>query len=860
MTVRGEDIETLSYARLAQLAGRLAAGLVAAGVAAGEPVGLFAPNLPEWIAVRLAIGAAGAVGVAFDDLSTASEAAALIRDSGCRRLFTTRAHAHALRQAGLASGIDIHLLDAGSVQGGGAAGWRALLADSPAVLPAVGADAPASLVYTSGTTGPPKSFFLSHANFAANLEPLLAENLLMPEDRVLLPLPLHHVYPFLMGLLLPLASGATIVLIDAATGPKIVRALAAARVTSIIGVPRLYDALVRGLTGRIAARGRMAMLAFEALLGLSIWLRRAFGIRIGRRLFGGLHRQVGPWLRRLVSGGARLEPDLAWRLEGLGWEVFGGYGLAETASVFTGNLPGRQRLDSDGRPLGGNLRIADPDAEGVGEIQLKGPSVFSGYRNDPQANQAAFTADGWFRTGDLGRLDEDGYLHFAARAKEMIVLGGAKNVSPDELEKFYGAGAYVQEIAVLERKGTLVALVLPDFAALQAGAIKRVDDALRVELTALGTRLPSYQRLSGFAIVRAPLPRTRLGKYQRFLLPRIYEDASKGIPAEPPPLSEADKALLASSPAREVWDYLRARFGPGRVRLDANPQLDLGIDSLEWITITLELQARLGIALDEEDIAGIVTIRDLLRVAAAAAPAPAAGPAGPKLAPDQLRWLEPPGAGSRALGVALYGVNRLLMRVFFRLRAEGLQHLPPRGPYLIVANHASDLDPLALAASLPLAAMRSVHWGGEITRLFSSALARALCRAANVFPVDERAPASSLALAAAVLEQGGVLIWFPEAWRSPTGELQRFLPGIGKLVAESKAPVVPALIRGTFEALPRGRHFPRPAPVRVRFGNAIDPAELGVAEGKTPDYARIAESLRAAVARLAEPGARAERR
>src|SRR3989304_2669256 len=152
-----------------------------------------------------------------------------------------------------------------------------------------------------------------------------------------------------------------------------------------------------------------------------------------------------------------------------------GTGSPKPPPCFPGNCPA-----GGGLPLGGGeLRITDPDEQGVGEIQLRGPSVFAGYRNDVDANRAAFMEDGWFRTGDLGFVDKDGFLPFTARAKEMIVLGGAKNVSPEELEKFYGRSAYIQEIAILERNGTLAALVLPNFGALQAGAIKRIDDAPR---------------------------------------------------------------------------------------------------------------------------------------------------------------------------------------------------------------------------------------------------------------------------------------------------------------------------------------------------------------------------------------------
>src|SRR5690606_21261363 len=288
---------------------------------------------------------------------------------------------------------------------------------------------------------------------------------------------------------------------------------------------------------------------FRALLGLSRNARK-LGIRLGPALFGSLHRQFGPSLRLLISGGARLNPNEMLQLEALGWEVLSGYGLAETASIFTGNRPGQKRFGSEGRPLGdGQIRIAKAEGDGAGggEIQRKGTSVFSGYRNNDEANAEAFTEDGWFRTGDLGHLDDHGSLYVTGRAKELIVLGGGKNVFPEEIEKVYAESPYIQEIAVLERQGALVALIRPEMTEIQKGGNLNVADVIRVAVAEQSQKLPSFERLAGFAIAREPLPRTRLGKYQRFLLPDLYEAALAGrdrpTPAE---ISAEDRALLDS--------------------------------------------------------------------------------------------------------------------------------------------------------------------------------------------------------------------------------------------------------------------------------------------------------------------------
>jgi len=843
----GGQAQTRSYGDLATDSMRLASGLADAGLLPGTPVALWAPNCPEWVIVRLALGALSALAITIDDLAGPQDAAAILRDAGCRYLFTTAAHASALKPR--KRQVTIFIIDQSAESRSPLRDWRGLLADETRPLVAAGTDDPAALVYTSGTTGAPKCFTLTSANIWANLSALREEHLIGPADRVLLPLPLHHVYPFVIGLLMPLISGATVVLPEAVAGAELAHALRAAQVSAVVGVPRLYAAIFAAVDAGVAARGAWFHRGFRALLAVSRWLRHGFGIRVGRWVFRGLHARFAPDLRLLVVGGARIDPDLAWKLEALGWLVLSGYGLAETASMFTGNLPRRQRIGSEGRALQrGEVRIAVPDPSGVGEIELKGPNVFSGYRNNPQATRSAFTADGWFQTGDLGTLDADGFLSVTGRATELIVLGGGKHFFPEDLERKYAASPFVEEIAVLEQAGSLVALVRPNIEAMQAAGRLAIEDALRVSLAEISRDLPAYQRLAGFAIARVPLPRTRLGKYRRFLLPELYRAARTGAATQPEELSAEDRAFLAASPAHEVWELLRTRYPTRFSSLDASPLLDLGIDSLERLSLALELEARFHIRVNEADLAETETVRDLLQaIATAAQSAPISGEeAEPSLLPPLLR---PVGPAGRLVGLAAYGVTWLIMRLVFRLRTAGRDALPPPGSYIVVANHVSDLDPLALAAALPYRHMRKVFWGGDAAYLFWIPFSGPFWRALHVFPVDERKPAEALARASTVLAAGNALIWFPEGWRSPTGELQRFLPGIGKIVAETGRPVVPAYIQGTFEALPRGRKWPRLHPVALRFGA---PIEFHATPGASPEeqYTHIAQKLHDTVASL----------
>lgn len=828
-----------AYAELAGDALALAAGLRAAGARPGDHAVLIGASGLDWITVYLGLMAAGLVTAPLDHLGPPSDIARVVAAAPPRWAFADADHVATLRRLAPAARVVQIGADARAAE----PGWRALLADAEAEPPEIDPAAPALLLQTSGTTGVPKLFTLAARHLGANVVPLAAAGLAGPDDRLVLPLPLHHVYPQVIGLLTAFTVGAAIVLPAAVTGPALLSALRSERATGIIAVPRLLEALLGGLESALARRSRLALGAYRLGLAGAVLARRRLGIGIGGIMFGWARRRLAPDLRLLISGGARLDPAVAWSLAALGFDVRSGYGLAETASTHTANVPGRDRIGTEGQPFqGGEVRIDGPDAEGVGEIVLRGPNVFAGYL-DPRMTDAAFTADGWFRTGDLGRLDA-GFLTVTGRLKEAIVLGGGKKVDPDDVERHYGRSPLVAELAVLEDKGRLVALVRADAAAIAARGLTHADAAIRVALAETARALPSHQHLAGFALVREPLPRTRLGKVRRFLLPELYQRALAGAFTAParPPVAEA--ALIREPRAAAAWHLLQDRYAGRLTGADDFLALDLGVDSLEWINLSLELEQRLGIDLKAESLGGIMTVRGLLE---AVGRAPAATEAEPAAADP---WMGPARPIHRTVARLLKGLNGLLVRALFDLRVDGLDHLPRHGPFVIVCNHLSYLDAFVIAAALPPGILRRAHWGAAERTLPAPAHLRAIYVALKIFPLEEAAPAVGLACARRALDGGEVMVLFPEAWRSPDGRLQPFLPGIGLIVADTATPIVPARLDGTFEALPRHRRWPRLVPLRLRFGPPLSPTDLAArAEGRTAAH-RIAEGLRQAVAAL----------
>jgi len=426
-----------------EFAGRVAAvaaGLIAAGIRPGDRVGLMSSASLDWAVCDFAIWAAGAVTVPVYETSSVEQVRWVLSDSGAVAVFTENAQrAEVIRQAQVPTLEAVWALDAGGLDGLARAGAGIAADEILQRRRAVTSATLATIVYTSGTTGRPKGCEISHGSLTEAVRaitgaPGIRERVLTPDSSILLFLPLSHILARVVALCVIHAGTRAGYLGELSELPA---ALATFRPTILLGVPRVFEKLAAGARQQAETGGHQRLFAAAEATAISYSRAgRDAGVRLrlrhavlGRLVYARLRAAVGGQVAWAVSGGAPLSPQLGHFFRGAGITILEGWGLTETAGPVTMNLPGAQRIGSVGVPLPGcAVRIAPG-----GEILVQGPGVFCGYWQDPEYTRAAF--DGrWFRTGDLGRMDEDGFIYLSGRKKDLIITATGQNIVPTILE------------------------------------------------------------------------------------------------------------------------------------------------------------------------------------------------------------------------------------------------------------------------------------------------------------------------------------------------------------------------------------------------------------------------------------------
>ena len=794
----------VSYREFHVLALKMANLLAQNGVAAGDRVLIWGPNSSWWAVAYWGIIIRGAVAVPVDFMSDLARAESIRSLTKAKCVLQSRFKPERMTAATSMLLEDLQYLLEGI---------------QPIGEPASAAPADtAQLIYTSGTTGNPKGVILTHKNLVANMTQINQQvPIITPEFSFLSLLPLSHMFEQMGGFFTPLYRGASIVYLRTLKPSAIMEALSEEDIYVIMSVPRLMQLLKTTIERELEDKHLSGL--FRCLAQLASRLPQ--GLR--RILFFPLQKKFGRNFTVFVSGGAPLDPEVFNFWSSMGFTVLEGYGLTETSPVLCVNTMERQLAGSVGPPLPGvQVKIEEK------ELLVRGDNVFPGYYENEQASRAAFTEDGWFRTGDLGEINPDGWFIIKGREKELIVTGSGINVYPDELEAVLNRIAGVKESCVIgvERGGgeEVHAVLLLDGSGIAPEEI----------IAQANKRLDALHQITGYTLWNEPeFPKTTTLKIKKFA---VKEEVKRG--AEGGDVTVTQDSLL----------NLLARVtgtSAAQIREESLLVADLGLTSIDRVELVSFLEQEYRLDIEDSQIGPQTRVSDLRQIIAKRE----------KLTKhDHFRfWTNARFfRGLRMVWDAMF--HYPLFRSFATLEVHGIDKLEKLGgPVFFVSNHLSYLDQPAVLFALPreiryrsaTAAWEEFFFGeyhgvDRILRRLSYEYGSILF---NLFPLPQSQGFSgSLKFMGRLVDADVNILIFPEGGHSRDGKMLPFQLGLGIMVKELGIPVVPIKISGTDLVLPHGADFPKRGKVTVTFG---EPLRFSYEEP-----ADIVEKTRQAVERL----------
>ena len=747
------------------------------------------------------------------------------------------------------------------------------------LLPEVSSHDIASILYTSGTTGRPKGVILTHKNFYSNFQSINTLELFSDKDNILSILPLHHSFPFMATLIVPLFSQSRITYVLSLKSEELLKCMRETDVTVLVGVPQLfymfYKHIFKGIK-KFPFLIRMFFLGFMEILWLA---RKCIGVNFTKLALSRIHRAFGRNLRFFACGGAELNEKVARFLVKIGFTILEGYGLTETSPVVTFNPLRKQKIGSVGKIIPGvEVRIVKPDERGVGEVAIKGPNVMGGYYKQEEETKKVLK-DNWFYSGDLGYLDKQGYLYLTGRKKEIIILSSGKNISPQEVEAYYARSPFIKELCVLavgkRAEEKLAAVIVPDLDYYRKINEVNIYEMIKWDLENLSKHYPSYKRIMGFVVASEDLSRTRLGKLKRFEVKTRYLDEFMDVglrkAGRETSLANEDLKILSSELGKKIMETLNKETNLRRqIRLNDHLETDLGLDSLGRVELTVALEKILGVEIPDSSMAKIFTIREL--ILGIEKLILEKGPNGEEVLSAQARtslWYDIlkanpakniiekidlfPGLTSRVCTLLVCGILYIIFKLIWQLKISGVKNLPQNQVFILCSNHGSFLDAFLIAASVPWWLRKHLFFVG-LRGYFEGSIIRSMVKLIRVISIDSGAQLiDAMQACAYILRNNKTVCIFPEGSRSIDGEVKEFKKGVGILAKELNVQLVPMYIKGSYGSWPRTNRFPRPHPIKIVFGSPKAIGELkekGTKLGAKDDHSAIALGIREEVIRL----------
>lgn len=657
----------------------------------------------------------------------------------------------------------------------------------------------AAMLYTSGTTGSPKGVMLTYNNLMTEMEGIYEKGIFDYRDQILALLPFHHVLPLTATVLLMLRYQTSIVFVRKIASKEIFEALEKNRVTALIGVPRVFKLFYDGIKQQIDAKF-ITRVIFKIM-------SKSKSIPLKRKVFSKVHKKFGGHLDFIVAGGAKLDPEIARFYETLGIYSLEGYGLTETSPVIAVNSKKERKIGT----IGKKLYNVDVKIENE-ELWVKGPIVMKGYYNKPEKTAEVMTEDGWFKTGDLAKIDEEGYITIIGRRNSMIVLSNGKNIDPETLENRLIAKSdkLIKEAGIFNHQNKLAAIIIPDLLECRKRNINNVKTYIKNIVEDYNLSAHNYEKVLDYKVFEEELPKTRVGKLRRFMLPNLYEQ-------------NVVKKAKVVEPDNEVYKILKEYVKKAK-RIEPQPEenleLEIGMDSLDIVEFFAYIENNFGLQLDEEKFAEMPNLKLLSEYINEKAV---------KIENNEINWKQIIEEAkpikddkNRWITKFLKVFLDVIIKIYFRIQRNGREKLDPK-PKIYVSNHQSFIDPLILGSLLPKSILYNTIFLA-IDWYFKKFPLKLLVSNGNVILIDiNKNIRKSVEEIVGYLKSGKNVLIFPEGARTKDGKVAEFKKVFAIISKELGVDVQCLGIKGGFEAYSRYMKFPKPKKIKVAVLDTIKP-------------------------------------
>ncbi|MFH1831447.1 MAG: AMP-binding protein [bacterium] len=795
LTMRmGYRTVTLTYGQVYKHAQKVALFLEKHNVNLGDKVLLLAPNSPYWICVFWGCLLRGAILVPLNIQSTGELVNSIIKHTNPKLFFSHSLFKHTNTiDMNTVPTYKIELLPE-LIQEFKISDFRSITCSENDLI---------EILYTSGTTGTPKGVMLTHKNLDTNLQdlrPLIPFS--GPSERLLSILPLSHILEQLGGFLVPYSVGAHIIYTHSFSAIRPL--LQQYKITRMFTVPEFLKVFMTKIEDTAQQQNKLKLLHKMQKLSLKLgqkWLARI--------LFKKIHKQFGGHLKTFICGGAPLDPILEKKWNALGIEVMQGYGLTETSPVISTNSYEGHKLCSVGKVMPSVSLRLDTD----GNILVKGPSIFTGYYKNDEKTQEAFTPDGYFKTGDIGELDTDGFLFLRGRKTYMILGPGGQNVHPEDLEQELNKQPDIIDSCVLglekpdgnmEIHAVLLCQKNPDTNTILCNGQKIIDSA--------NSQLTSYQQIASWSLwPDDDFPRSATRKVKKNeVLTHIKQHKETLAQTQQTPTSNITPItrILAQLTGNPI----------SRITPETKVVPELGLDSLLRIELIMRIEEELRTTIEESKITSQTTVSDLEDLLKENNPV--------QTYPALKKW--PRWRIISMLRMVIQIPVFLFLKIFVKLKVTGQENLQNiSGPVIFMPNHISYLDPAVVTMALPFAIRYKLAQAAAHDVLYNYhkilvTLAELIFNSFSFPRTEHENIKQGLDHMGQLVDKDYSILIFPEGKISENLKLLPLKRGAGLVAIEMGIPVIPVKITGANIVLPCGKHIPcKRSKVTIIFGKPL---------------------------------------